>query len=208
MTRHTTALATLLLLFQTAGKTALAAALRLAGVERGAPGGGVHAALWAFAAQHGSARLLPRWLPWWVGVPFTGAFALLTMAGLFVRFPVDGVDIDARRVSSLWALRLQHEYGVLVPRRRRPSFGCELYCAEDDDGAPVPAPADADDGADARSDTSSAYDRAEEARQSPEDRVHLSMSAVLRLRREGVDLDKWRYGPRMPTMADSRPSWL
>lgn len=113
------------------------------------------------------------------------------MLGLLIRYPVDGMDVDLNRIPSMWALRLQHEYGVHITKRRRGSFGCERYYAEDEDD---------------ESDSSSLYDRAEEAQ--PEDKVHLPMSTVLRLRREGVDLEKWRYGVRQATMADSRPSWI
>lgn len=131
-----------------------------------------YAALWAFFGNHGESHLLPVY--WWIAVPTINALAFFSMLGLLVRYPVDGVDVDLNRISPTWALRLQHEHGVRIPRRRRGSFGCERYYAEDDD-----------------SDSSSLYDRAEKAR--PEDKVHLPMSTVLKLRREGVDLEKWRF---------------
>lgn len=181
-TRHTTLLANLLFFHQTAVKTAgylLLWALRVDKVE--------YAPLWTYFSRRGASHLLPFY--WWISVPLICALAFSSMLGLLVRYPVDGFDVDLNRLSSMWALRLQHEYGVHVPRRRRGSFGCEKYYAEDDE-----------------SDSSSLYDRAEEA--NPDDRVHLNMSTVLRLRREGVDLEKWRYGVRQATMADSRPSWM
>lgn len=180
-TRHTTLLANLLFFHQTAIKTAAYVLLLVFRADKTA-----YAPLYAYFGNHGASRLLPFY--WWISVPLIDALAFFSMLGLLVRYPVDGFDVDVHRLSTTWAMRLQHEFGVNVPRRRRGSFGCQKYIADDE------------------SDSSSLYERAEEA--NPEDKVHLSMSTVLRLRREGVDLEKWRYGVRQATMADSRPSWL
>lgn len=186
-TRHTTTLATMLFFHQTAIKTLGLFVLKLGNVNRVQ-----HVALYGFFSRHGSSNLLPFY--WWISLPIIYCLTFFSMLGLLIRYPVDGMDIDARKVNTYWVMVLQHEHGIEISTsRRRGSFGYELYYSGDDYSEAKPDPYGHKD---TREDTAD------------EGKVHLPMSTVLKLRRDGVDLEAWRYGVRQPTMADSRPSWL